>query len=114
VLIDADAAGFGWFVDATPHDDSEFGLQESDGGEMLLASVSKRRLNNFKSPYYSFRREENPLVPVMGGWVGITYTLIIDRISIIRCTIRAVDNKPFRLLLCAAEKDLIACATMNC
>ena len=24
IQIDTDAAGFGWFVDATPHDDLEF------------------------------------------------------------------------------------------
>jgi hypothetical protein len=26
IVIDLDAAGFGWFVDATPYDDSEFGI----------------------------------------------------------------------------------------
>src|SRR5208283_399299 len=36
VLIDSDAAGFGWFVDPTPSNDSEFqtqvGLSELDAG----------------------------------------------------------------------------------
>jgi Ca2+-binding RTX toxin-like protein len=31
ILIDADAAGFGWFIDDTPADNVEFGLQLSDG-----------------------------------------------------------------------------------
>jgi hypothetical protein len=31
----------------------------------------------------------------------------------IRCTISAVDNQASRLLLCTAEKNLIACTTMN-
>jgi hypothetical protein len=31
VVIDADAAGWGWFVDATPADDREFGGAGSDG-----------------------------------------------------------------------------------
>jgi hypothetical protein len=36
VLIDVDAAGYGWFVDATPYDDVEFSLKISD--EELLAT----------------------------------------------------------------------------
>jgi hypothetical protein len=31
VIIDVDAAGHGWFVDATPDEDSEFTLQSGDG-----------------------------------------------------------------------------------
>jgi hypothetical protein len=38
VLIDADAAGFGWFVDTTPYDDIEFTRQNADGE--LLATCS--------------------------------------------------------------------------
>ena len=30
ILIDSDAAGFGWFIDQTPGEDEEFGLQISD------------------------------------------------------------------------------------
>jgi hypothetical protein len=36
VLIDIDAAGFGWFVDETPFDDAEFGVEYRDG--QLLAT----------------------------------------------------------------------------
>jgi len=39
VLIDDDAAGFGWFVDATPADDIEF-RQKSSDGELLATSSS--------------------------------------------------------------------------
>jgi Ca2+-binding RTX toxin-like protein len=38
VLIDADAAGYGWFVDSTPYDDTEFRRQNADGE--LLATPS--------------------------------------------------------------------------
>jgi Ca2+-binding RTX toxin-like protein len=38
VLIDPDAAGWGWFVDATPSDDVEFGLKLSDVEEMATQS----------------------------------------------------------------------------
>ena len=31
ILIDADAAGYGWFVDTTPYDDVEFSLDAGDG-----------------------------------------------------------------------------------
>ena len=31
ILIDADAAGYGWFVDSTPEDDLEFTLQNEEG-----------------------------------------------------------------------------------
>ncbi len=30
ILIDSDAAGYGWFIDQTPGEDEEFGLQNSD------------------------------------------------------------------------------------
>jgi Ca2+-binding RTX toxin-like protein len=36
VLIDLDAAGWGWFVDATPYNDVEFGLSLSDVEKMAL------------------------------------------------------------------------------
>jgi hypothetical protein len=36
VLIDLDAAGWGWFVDATPVNDVEFGLSLSDVEKMAL------------------------------------------------------------------------------
>ncbi len=39
VLIDDDAAGYGWFVDETPADDVEFGLP-GDNGELLADSFS--------------------------------------------------------------------------
>jgi VCBS repeat-containing protein len=38
IILDADASGYGWFVDPTPYDDVEFGLQLSD--MKLLAGVS--------------------------------------------------------------------------
>jgi hypothetical protein len=38
VLIDLDAAGWGWFVDATPCNDVEFGLGLSDVERMALAT----------------------------------------------------------------------------
>jgi len=38
VLIDDDAAGYGWFVDSTPYDDTEFRRQNADGE--LLATPS--------------------------------------------------------------------------
>jgi len=31
VFIDANAAGWGWFVDATPHDSSEFSDPDGEG-----------------------------------------------------------------------------------
>jgi hypothetical protein len=37
ILIDNDAAGYGWFVDETPYDDSEFSL-EQDAGELLATA----------------------------------------------------------------------------
>jgi hypothetical protein len=36
VQIDVDAAGFGWFVDATPADDTEFTIVESTHGRVAL------------------------------------------------------------------------------
>ena len=36
ILIDCDAAGYGWFVDATPGDDSEFAA--TPGGPTLVAA----------------------------------------------------------------------------
>ncbi|MCU0595158.1 MAG: hypothetical protein MUC98_06825 [Desulfobacterota bacterium] len=38
VLIDLDAAGWGWFVDATPFNDVEFGLSLSDVEKTALAT----------------------------------------------------------------------------
>jgi len=40
VLIDADAAGFGWFVDTTPYDDTEFRRENVDGELLATASSS--------------------------------------------------------------------------
>ncbi len=40
VLIDADAAGYGWFVDATPDDDAEFRMKGVDGA--LVAKLSSQ------------------------------------------------------------------------
>jgi len=39
ILIDVDAAGYGWFVDDTPADDVEFGLPGGNG-ELLAGSAS--------------------------------------------------------------------------
>jgi hypothetical protein len=38
ILIDTDAAGYGWFVDSTPYDDTEFRRQNAD--DVLLATPS--------------------------------------------------------------------------
>jgi hypothetical protein len=38
IYIDSNAAGFGWFVDATPADDSEFADADGDGLYTALAS----------------------------------------------------------------------------
>lgn len=38
IYIDSDAAGFGWFVDSTPEDNSEFTVQ--NGSEELVADPS--------------------------------------------------------------------------
>ena len=40
ILIDADAAGYGWFVDTTPFDDVEFRLQPGNG-ELLATRSSE-------------------------------------------------------------------------
>jgi len=40
ILIDADAAGFGWFVDTTPYDDTEFRRENVDGELLATASSS--------------------------------------------------------------------------
>jgi hypothetical protein len=37
VLIDIDAAGHGWFVDETPNDDMEFGVELGDGEKLATA-----------------------------------------------------------------------------
>jgi hypothetical protein len=39
VLIDVDAAGYGWFVDSTPYDDSEFKSQ-NNAGELTATVLS--------------------------------------------------------------------------
>lgn len=39
ILIDATAAGYGWFLDATPLDDAEFGNQDGAEGMDLLSVV---------------------------------------------------------------------------
>jgi Ca2+-binding RTX toxin-like protein len=39
VLIDTDAAGYGWFIDPTPHDDTEFKPQ-GRGGELVALTSS--------------------------------------------------------------------------
>jgi hypothetical protein len=40
VLIDDDAAGYGWFIDTTPYDDAEFKRQNKDGELLATASSS--------------------------------------------------------------------------
>jgi hypothetical protein len=40
ILIDSDAAGYGWFVDETPSDDVEFGIDRGDG-ELLATADSE-------------------------------------------------------------------------
>jgi hypothetical protein len=39
IWIDEDAAGWGWFIDATPADDSEFGLSGPASGRIDLLTV---------------------------------------------------------------------------
>ena len=47
VYIDADAAGYGWFVDGTPRDDREFGLLRGPAaGRMDLLSVLAHELGH--------------------------------------------------------------------
>jgi hypothetical protein len=38
VLIDVDAAGYGWFIDSTPYDNSEFIAQVKNGGLVAMGS----------------------------------------------------------------------------
>ncbi len=38
ILIDADAAGHGWFIDFTPYDNSEFSAQGKNGGFVAVGS----------------------------------------------------------------------------
>jgi hypothetical protein len=49
VLIDVDAAGYGWFVDTTPYDDVEFSGAEGSGevaGQMDLLTVVMHELGH--------------------------------------------------------------------
>jgi hypothetical protein len=39
IILDSDAAGYGWFIDATASDDSEFAVNGTAAGDMDLLSV---------------------------------------------------------------------------
>lgn len=43
VLIDRDAAGFGWFLDSTPDDGSEFAGSDGSGGRLLSPQNTTRK-----------------------------------------------------------------------
>ena len=49
----------------------------------------------------------------MGEWVGVPFRLLFGGIIIIPSTIRAIDNKPLCLLLCAAKKDFFTFDTTD-
>ena len=55
VIIDRDAAGFGWFVDSTPMDDSEFdGGKTNTAGRMDLMTVVLHELGHERGLTDSF------------------------------------------------------------
>ena len=45
VRLDADAAGFGWFIDPTPDNDAEFGLSRGSKELRALRGPAARRID---------------------------------------------------------------------